>query len=385
MSDRTSPSPAYRRTAHPSATITVTAPDPAEIPAVGPAAPTAEDGDPAAVPDTPYGAALTTGAVARRLGVAPTTLRSWDRRYGIGPVHHEGAKHRRWTPADIAVLETMCRLTAAGVPPAEAARTARSAARPPGTDVAPADASTGPDAPDDPADGPTRRPARPGNWGALPLGRVRPECRGLARAAVRLDSGAVDALLGEVLAAHGLVTAWDEVMMPALRAVGRKWETSGERYVEVEHLLSWHISSALRRVPARPVPPRPGPPVVVACAPGELHTLPLEALTAGLAERGVPVRMFGAAVPADALDEAVRRAGPAAVVLWSQSRATAGRALVRRVGGMTWGVRGARTRATVMAAGPGWAGAPIEGAVQPTSLGEALRILAALYGRDLPG
>ncbi|MYY11599.1 MerR family transcriptional regulator [Streptomyces sp. SID4919] len=385
MPHRTPSPPASRRTARPSTTITVTSADPAPISAA-----VTGDGGPAAVPDTPYGAALTTGAVARRLGVAPTTLRSWDRRYGIGPVHHEGAKHRRWTPADIAVLETMCRLTAAGVPPAEAARTARSAAvapsGPPGAvAAAPAEAPTGSDAPPDgSADGPARRPARPGNWGALPLGRVRPECRGLARAAVRLDSGAVDALLGEVLAAHGLVTAWDEVMMPALRAVGRKWETSGERYVEVEHLLSWHISSALRRVPARPVPSQPGPPVVVACAPGELHTLPLEALTAGLAERGVPVRMFGAAVPADALDEAVRRAGPAAVVLWSQSRTTACRALVRRVGGMTWGVRGARTRATVMAAGPGWAGAPVEGAVQPASLGEALRILGALYGRDLP-
>ncbi|MFD7889240.1 MerR family DNA-binding transcriptional regulator, partial [Streptomyces albidoflavus] len=32
------------------------------------------------VPD----AGLTTGTVARRLGVSPTTLRSWDRRYGLG-------------------------------------------------------------------------------------------------------------------------------------------------------------------------------------------------------------------------------------------------------------------------------------------------------------
>lgn len=37
------------------------------------------------------GAGLTTGALARRLGVSPTTLRSWDRRYGIGPeVRGEG-------------------------------------------------------------------------------------------------------------------------------------------------------------------------------------------------------------------------------------------------------------------------------------------------------
>ncbi|MET8944395.1 MerR family transcriptional regulator, partial [Streptomyces sp. NPDC004542] len=65
---------------------------------------------------------LTTGALARRLGVSPTTLRSWDRRYGIGPAERAGGRHRRWTPRDVAMVETMCRLTAAGVPPAEAAR-----------------------------------------------------------------------------------------------------------------------------------------------------------------------------------------------------------------------------------------------------------------------
>ena len=32
--------------------------------------------------------ALTVAAVARRLGVAPATLRTWDRRYGLGPTEH---------------------------------------------------------------------------------------------------------------------------------------------------------------------------------------------------------------------------------------------------------------------------------------------------------
>ncbi|MCZ1004297.1 transposase [Streptomyces mirabilis] len=33
----------------------------------------------------PVEAGVTTGSLARRLGVSPTTLRSWDRRYGWGP------------------------------------------------------------------------------------------------------------------------------------------------------------------------------------------------------------------------------------------------------------------------------------------------------------
>ncbi|KJY26601.1 MerR family transcriptional regulator, partial [Streptomyces katrae] len=74
---------------------------------------------------------VTTGAVARRLGVSPTTVRSWEQRYGIGPAVREGGRHRRWMPADVAMLEEMCRLTSAGVPPAEAARAAAAARRRP--------------------------------------------------------------------------------------------------------------------------------------------------------------------------------------------------------------------------------------------------------------
>ena len=42
---------------------------------------TRED-DESAPPPLP---ALAVAAVARRLGVAPATLRTWDRRYGLGP------------------------------------------------------------------------------------------------------------------------------------------------------------------------------------------------------------------------------------------------------------------------------------------------------------
>ncbi|MFB6513447.1 MerR family transcriptional regulator [Streptomyces virginiae] len=307
---------------------------------------------------------VTTGAVARRLGVAPTTLRSWDRRYGIGPAAREDGRHRRWTPGDIAVLQEMCRLTASGVPPAEAARAARAGS------VAAAPVAASPT--------PTRQP---GSGNGLPLGDVRQECRGLGRAAVRLDSPTMDEMLGSLIGEYGLVTTWEEVMVPTLHAVGRKWETSGDQYVEVEHLLSWHVSTALRRVSigALSGPRASAPPILLACVPGEQHTLPLEALAAGLAELGLPARMFGAAVPPEALVQAVRRTGPGAVVLWAQARSTAHHALARHVADTAWGVKGARARTTVLLAGPGWAGpAPAPGMLRPGGLREALGLLRGL-------
>ena len=67
---------------------------------------------------------LTVAAVARRLGVAPATLRTWARRYGIGPSEHESGSHRRYRLEDLAKLTTMRRLIIAGMSPAEAAEKA---------------------------------------------------------------------------------------------------------------------------------------------------------------------------------------------------------------------------------------------------------------------
>ncbi|MFI8189217.1 MerR family transcriptional regulator [Streptomyces sp. NPDC085946] len=315
---------------------------------------------------------LTTGAVARRLGVSPTTLRSWDSRYGIGPEVRADGRHRRWSARDVAMLEAMCRLTSAGVPPGEAARVAKGGAGVPPQSTEPA--------------GRTRDRAAPGRSraaGSLPLGDVRQECRGLARAAVRLDAPAVEEQLVSAVEEHGLVVAWQEVMVPTLHAVGRKWASSGDRYVEVEHLLSWHVSTTLRRYTRPPAPQGAGAagPVLLACVPGEQHTLPLEALNAGLTGLGVATRMLGAAVPVEALTAAVQRLGPSAVVLWAQARSTASLPLARHVAGTQWGVKGARRQPLVMLGGPGWAGRAARGMLRPTGLGDALDTLAGAGAR----
>ncbi|MFD5818636.1 MerR family transcriptional regulator [Streptomyces sp. NPDC127038] len=332
------------------------------------------------------GAGVTTGFLARRLGVSPTTLRSWDRRYGLGPAVRVDGRHRRWSPDDVAMLQEMCRLTAAGLPPAEAARAAKETARgrvaaSPALETrtrTTARARTGARAPQ------RAKAAGPGPEPKTADGRtgadLAQECRGLARAAVRLDAPAVQELLTAAVRTHGLTRAWEEVMVPALRAVGRRWEASGDRHVEVERLMSWHVSATLLRVyvsAAGHEPPVSSSPVLLACVPGELHTLSLEALNAALAERRVPVLMLGAAVPPEALTAAVRRVGPPAVVLWSQSWSTANLPLARHLAATRWGVRGARTRSRVLLGGPGWGDEPGPGLLRPGHLAEALRLITA--------
>ncbi len=222
--------------------------------------------------------ALSAGAVAQRLGVAVTTLRTWHQRYGLGPSQHIPGHHRRYTPADLARLEVMRRLTAEGVSPAEAARWARQA----------------PDALA--AVGASRAVLRRRDGGGttIPVGPARP--------------AAIGATISRAIAADGVVTTWDRLLRPLLVGLGERHAATGD-VIEVEHLVSRCVSAALGAVAS--AGPASGPPrVLLACADEEQHSLALEALAAALAEAGVGYRMLGARVPVTALLGATRRTRP---------------------------------------------------------------------------
>lgn len=299
--------------------------------------------------------ALTAGAVARRLGVAVTTLRTWHQRYGLGPNHHVSGQHRRYTPEDLDRLEVMRRLTTQGVSPAEAAAWARRAPKP---DVAPVGG------------------VRDGGGNAIAVGRAGPAARGLARAAMRLDANAIREILDEAMTARGVVGTWDRVVMPVLIGIGERYEAT-QRLIEVEHLTSRCVSEAFAVITR--TPSRRKPKVLLACADEEQHTLALEALAAALAEAEVPSRLLGARVPPAALAEAVARTGPAAVVVWSQLPRTAEPSQLTRL------LVGPVRPLVVAAAGPGWShqDLPSEVAVL-SSLTEALRVVLAAVGPTHP-
>ena len=307
--------------------------------------------------------ALSAGAVARRLGVAVTTLRTWHQRYGLGPSQHVPGHHRRYTTDDLARLEVMRGLTAEGVTPAEAARWARRA---------PNDVRVG-----KPAGTPRRQPppARAGGGTTIPVGRSGPGARGLARAAMRLDPVGLRDTISRAIATDGVIATWDGMVRPVLVGIGeRHAATSG--LIEVEHLVSRCVSEALAAVarpPAGTAPPR----ILLACADEEQHTLALEALAAALAEVGVACRLLGARVPARALVDAVNRTGPAAVVVWSHAPATADPDQITAL------LAGPRRPLLALAVGPGWQPTALPaGVLCPASLGEAVAMLTSV--RSLP-
>lgn len=84
---------------------------------------------PSSEPDA--GSDLTWGisAVSSRLSIAASTLRTWERRYSVGPSFRTEGGHRRYTEHDINRVELMRRLLSRGVSAKDAARVARSLAR----------------------------------------------------------------------------------------------------------------------------------------------------------------------------------------------------------------------------------------------------------------
>ena len=289
-------------------------------------------------------------AVARRLGVATGTLRTWDRRYGLGPGEHPSGTRRRYTARDLARLGVMRRLMLEGVAAAEAARVALA------TDIDPllAEDPTGTGALPAPPEGGRRRlrgerpvAVRSGGGRVVPVPAAGPAARGLARAAMSLDADACTAMILTGIRRRGVVATWDELLVPVLAGVGDRWRSTGAG-VEVEHLFTECVESALR-VGVRARPARPGVrPVLLAALEPEDHRLPLVGLSAALAEAGLPARLLGPRLPPRALADAVSRTGACAVFLWSQGA----RGAATLPEHDDWAVR---PRPVLLLGGPGWA------------------------------
>ncbi|WP_319018971.1 MerR family transcriptional regulator [Microbispora sitophila] len=314
------------------------------------------------------------GAVSRRLGVPASTLRTWNLRYGIGPSRRSPGGHRRYDDADLRRLEEMNRLIRAGMPPADAARQALRA-RPAAGERAASPAGEGAATPPEPPGRPESaasfefprafesprppeypRPSeypRPLESAVPPAPAVRPaadlgllSAAMLARAAAALDAATVSAGLDAALAAHGVVWTWERLVLPVFAAVTRRQQDTGAG-IDVEHLFSDRLQSALTRFSARapsPVHPRP---VLLAGAEEEQHALPIHALAAALGMLGVEARVLGARTPYAALADAMRRLGPAAVFVWSQIRETGDPAPLA-------GLPRLRPACRVVVGGPGW-------------------------------
>lgn len=231
---------------------------------------------------------LTVAAVARRIGVAPATLRTWDRRYGLGPIDHIEGEHRRYDPQDVAMLTMMRRLIVAGVAPAEAAEQAKACEK------------------------------------VVEIVQLvgKFEVRADVAAAIYKALQSFDRTFIEVTLAHemdefGVESTWSEVIAPTLFKIGKDWEIN-QSGIEIEHLFSEILKRIFLARTAELQRPINARPVLLASVGEELHSLPLYVLAAALCERNIETYILGARTPLEALSTMVTRCAPPAIFLWAQ-------------------------------------------------------------------
>jgi DNA-binding transcriptional MerR regulator len=231
---------------------------------------------------------LTVAAVARRIGVAPATLRTWDRRYDLGPSEHVEGEHRRYCPTDLAKLMTMRRLIVAGVAPADAAEQAKN------------------------FKGELKVKKIVKNF------EVREEVvDALYKALQSFDRAFVEETISHEISEYGVEGAWSDVIVPTLFLIGQDWETE-QKGIEVEHLFSEILKRTMHNQVVELKKPLNSRPVLLAAVGEELHSLPVYALAAALCGRNIQTYVLGARTPLIALSAVVSRVAPPAIFLWAQ-------------------------------------------------------------------
>jgi MerR family transcriptional regulator, light-induced transcriptional regulator len=207
------------------------------------------------------GSGLNIAAVARRTGIGADTLRKWERRYGVLRPSRTSGGQRRYDERDVARVEWLRDRLAEGFRIGEAAALLE-------TDDAAAESSTA----------------------GL--------CDAIVAAVAETDTRRLAALVEQSFTLHDVETAVEEIVAPALRLVGDRWETGAECIAE-ERLLSEVVLERLRTLLGDRRPAVRGT-AVLACAPGERHELGLLALAVLLQADGWLTVYLGTDTPLDA-------------------------------------------------------------------------------------
>lgn len=284
------------------------------------------------------------GAVAERLGIAAPTLRTWERRYDIGPTFRTDGGHRRYTSDDIERVDYMRRLLDRGVTPREAAKVAH--------ELDPLELAA------------VMAGEQPGDAALEPEQIVA----AVLAAVQDVDPSRLSSLFGGALRRQGVVGAWETVLAPSLIAIGEGW-SQGTIGIVSEHVASERLLSELRlHARSHAVPVSRGG-VVLTSAEDDQHSLPVFALEAALAEQGQGSFVMGARLPWESLADLAQRVVPDAIFIWATLERRAERSFSSAIESLPPETR-------LIVGGPGWGSLPVAGAQRAHDFAEALAMIA---------
>ncbi len=243
--------------------------------------------------------------VVQETGIAPATLRAWERRYGVlSPGRSEGG-YRLYSERDIAILRWLKRQVDAGVSISRAVALLEMRSQA--------------------GEGAATTRSMPAG-GELPPGGARsPDAiaADLLDALLAFQEAGAESLLSEAFALHPVEKVAEEIVAPVLVEIGERWHR-GEASVVQEHFATAILRHRLTAMFQAYDQPLRGPLAITGAAPSEWHDVGILLVSLALRRHGWRVIYLGQNVPAEELHQEIVRLRPDIVCLSASTREAAG-------------------------------------------------------------
>jgi DNA-binding transcriptional MerR regulator len=244
-------------------------------------------------------------AVVRETGLKPDTIRAWERRYGVPKPRRTSGGHRLYSQRDIDLLKWMNARQHEGLSISRI------------VDLWKGLETEGKDPLQVTSHSLMRQTVQLGDVGQL--ANLRQDW---IQACLNFDEPRAEQALTQAFALFPLNSVVIDMLLRGLAEIGEGWY-SGEVAVQQEHFAS---TLAVRRlqtlIAASPAPTR-AERIVLACPPGEQHTVSLLVINLFLRRQGWDVIDLGANVPLDRMESVVTNLRPQLLIASAQHLLTA--------------------------------------------------------------
>ncbi len=237
-------------------------------------------------------------AIAQQSGIMASTLRAWERRYGVPRPERAGSGYRLYSSRDIAVIRWLKAQIDSGMSISHAVSllNAMQQGSRRGTNIT----------------------VSVGTQSQTVIGDGRPResefhDRLLAEA-VLLNEIAIEAILKEAFSLYPIEHVCMYVIQPALVVVGERWHR-GEININVEHFFSNLMCRRLHALLAACPPPIRQIRIIAGCAPGDLHEMGILMISLFLRRRGYDVIYLGQNISLERLEELLQTLRPHGLLL----------------------------------------------------------------------
>lgn len=222
-------------------------------------------------------------AVAELTGVPGTTLRAWERRYGLLKPRRTAKGHRQYDSQDIELIKNVVGLLKNGHTISQAVRILRH-----------------------PELRTSAQQVAEGHW--------RIYQQRILRAVESFHPQNLDKVYNEALALYPIDMVTEQVIIPVLDTLGEHWRERPAGIAE-EHFFSTFLRNKLGARLHHEAGRSRGSRILVSCLPGEYHELGVLLFCIAAMGRGYQILYLGPNLPPDQLPLVLKRTGGAAILL----------------------------------------------------------------------